>query len=139
MLPVETTFTPEQSAVIQRLASDMIKNYPDCGMYEEGTTPVGKPEFAPVPTSVHNVTPVTLSSSTPGTWFRYTLDGTKPTRTRGYVYCGVISVRRNDGQYCCIQKWNGGQRGGFGDVSVNGTNKKLREPGGVIGDVCTSL
>jgi hypothetical protein len=93
VLPVETTFTPQQSAVIQRLAWDVIKNYPDCGLYEEGSTPVGKPEFAPAPTSIHDVTPVTLSSSTPGAWFRYTLDGTTPTRTRGYVYCGIISVR----------------------------------------------
>jgi hypothetical protein len=36
---------------------------------------------------------LTLKSATPGAWFRYTLDGTTPTRTRGYVYCGVISVR----------------------------------------------
>lgn len=34
----------------------------------------------------------TAATST-GAWFRYTLDGTTPTRTRGYVYCGVISVR----------------------------------------------
>jgi hypothetical protein len=71
----------------------VIKNYPDCGLYEEGTTPVGKPEFSPAPTSIYDVTPVKFSSSTPGAWFRYTLDGTTPTRTRGYVYCGVISVR----------------------------------------------
>jgi len=36
---------------------------------------------------------ITLSSATPGAWFRDTLDGTTPTRTRGYVYCGVISVQ----------------------------------------------
>ena len=35
---------------------------------------------------------MTLTSETPGAWFRYTLDGTPPTRTRGYVYCGVINV-----------------------------------------------
>ena len=93
VLPIETTFTPEQSAIIQQLAWDVIKNYPDCGLYEEGTTPVRNPEFSPAPTTVQNITPVTLSSSTPGAWFRYTLDGTTPTRTRGYVYCGVISVR----------------------------------------------
>ena len=48
---------------------------------------------APVARSIKEVTPVALSSSTPGAWFRYTLDGTTPTRTNGYVYCGVISVR----------------------------------------------
>ena len=36
---------------------------------------------------------ITLKSSTQGAWFRYTLDGTEPTRTRGYVYCGAISVQ----------------------------------------------
>jgi len=25
--------------------------------------------------------------------YRYTLDGTTPTRTRGYVYCGIITAR----------------------------------------------
>lgn len=35
---------------------------------------------------------VTLLSKTSGTWSRYTLDGTVPTRKRGYVYCGVIHV-----------------------------------------------
>jgi hypothetical protein len=78
---------------MQRLAWDVVKNYPDCGLYQEGTTPVGKPEFSPAPADIKDVTPVTLSSGTPGAWFRYTLDGTPPTRTRGYVYCGVVSVR----------------------------------------------
>ena len=80
-------------AIVQRLAWDVIRNYPDCGLYEEGTTPVGKPEFSPGPSAIKNVTPLTLTSMTPGAWFRYTLDGTEPARTRGYVYCGVISVR----------------------------------------------
>ncbi len=85
--PIETTFTPEQARTIERLAWDVIKNYPDCGLYEEGKEPCGKPQFS----SDGKV--ITLKSSTPGAWFRYTLDGTTPTRTRGYVYCGAISVQ----------------------------------------------
>jgi hypothetical protein len=93
ILPVGTVWNPEQNAVLQHLAWDVIKNYPDCGLYEEGTTPVSKARFSPEPGAISDVTRVTLSSATPGAWFRYTLDGTTPTRTRGYIYCGVISVR----------------------------------------------
>ena len=49
VLPVNTTLTAAQAAAMQRLAWDVMKNYPDCGLYEEGTTPVGKPEFSPAP------------------------------------------------------------------------------------------
>jgi len=87
VLPIETTFTPEQVKAVEFLAWNVIKNYPDCGLYEEGTQPCGKPEFA------NDGKAITLKSSTPGAWFRYTLDGTTPTRSRGYVYCGVISVQ----------------------------------------------
>lgn len=93
MLPVGTNLTPEQTKALQRLAWDVIQNYPDCGIYEEGKSPTGPPEFSPAARAIKEVTPITLSSSTPGAWFRYTLDGTTPTRTTGYVYCGVISVR----------------------------------------------
>jgi hypothetical protein len=84
-LPIETTFTPEQSRIVERLAWDVIKNYPDCGLYEEGNDPCAKPQFS------NDGKVITLTSSTPSTWFRYTLDGTAP--TRGYVYCGAISVQ----------------------------------------------
>jgi len=93
VLPIGTTLTPAQATAMQKLAWDVIENYPDCGIYEEGRIPSGKPLFAPTAHAIKEVTPVTLSSSTPGAWFRYTLDGTTPTRTTGYVYCGVISVR----------------------------------------------
>jgi hypothetical protein len=93
VLPVGTDLTPEQATAMQQLAWDVIQNYPDCGIFEEGKTPAGAPVFAPTARAIAEVTRVTLSSSTPGAWFRYTLDGTTPTRTNGYVYCGVISVR----------------------------------------------
>lgn len=87
VLPIETSFSPEQAAIVQRLAWDVITNYPDCGLYQAGNQPCGKPEFA----SDGKI--ITLRSTTPGAWFRYTLDGTIPTRTRGYVYCGAVSVQ----------------------------------------------
>ena len=64
-----------------------MKNYPDCGLYEEGKEPCGKPQIS------SDGKTLTLKSSTPGAWFRYTLDGATPTRTRGYVYCGAVSVQ----------------------------------------------
>ena len=87
ILPIGTTFTPAQNTIIQRLAWGVIKNYPDCGLYKEGTEPCGQPEF------MSDGKMITLKSATSGAWFRYTLDGTTPTRTRGYVYCGVISIQ----------------------------------------------
>ncbi|MEI9893537.1 MAG: chitobiase/beta-hexosaminidase C-terminal domain-containing protein [Chthoniobacter sp.] len=93
MLPVGTSLTPAQTTAMQRLAWDVIQNYPDCGIFEEGKSPTGEPVFSPTARAIKEVTPITLSSTTPGAWFRYTLDGTTPTRTNGYVYCGVISAR----------------------------------------------
>ena len=87
LLPIGTNLTAEQAGILQRLAWDVIKNYPNCGLYERGTEPCGKPEIA------NDGKTVTLKSATPGAWFRYTLDGTEPTRTNGYVYCGAISVQ----------------------------------------------
>ncbi|MES2595242.1 MAG: chitobiase/beta-hexosaminidase C-terminal domain-containing protein [Verrucomicrobiota bacterium] len=87
VLPIETTFTPEQARIIERLAWDVVKNYPDCGLYEEGKEACAKPVIE------NDGKRITLKSSTAGAWFRYTLDGTTPTRTCGYVYCGVISVQ----------------------------------------------
>ena len=86
-LPIETTFTADQARVIERLAWDVIKNYPDCGLYEAGTELCAKPEIT------NDGKIITLKSATPGAWFRYTLNGTTPTRTNDYVYCGVISVQ----------------------------------------------
>jgi hypothetical protein len=93
VLPMSTMYTPEQARIFQRLAWDTLVNYPDFGMYQEGTTPVGAPVLSPAPEALSENQVVTLSSSTPGAWYRYTLDGTEPTRTRGYIYCGKITVR----------------------------------------------
>ena len=93
LLPIKLQLTPRQTAAIERLAWDVVKNYPDCGLYEEGSEPVGKPQFSVAPAAIKEVTRIDLTSSTPGAWFRYTLDGTEPTRTRGYIFCGAISVR----------------------------------------------
>ena len=94
--PIDTDLSPAQAEAFQRLAWDVVKNYPDCGLYEEGTTPVGNPQVAVSANQgaeTNGIKQVTLSSSTEGAWFRYTLDGTEPARTRGYVYCGVVSLR----------------------------------------------
>jgi hypothetical protein len=93
VLPAGTGLTEGQAKVMQKLAWDVVKNYPDCGLYEEGTKPAVAPEFAlQGEPSKGNTQAVTLVSQTPGAWFRYTLDGTVPTRTRGYVYCGIVNV-----------------------------------------------
>jgi hypothetical protein len=93
VLPVGLDFTPRQTAALQRLAWDVIQNYPDAGIFQEGKTACGAPRFTPTARAIGDVLPVTLESSTPDAWFRYTLDGTAPTRMKGYVYCGVVSVR----------------------------------------------
>ena len=41
VLPFETTLTAEQALAAQRLAWDVIQNYPDCGFYQEGKEPCG--------------------------------------------------------------------------------------------------
>jgi hypothetical protein len=93
LLPVGTTLTPLQAQILQRLAWDIVKNYPDCGLYEQGDAPVAPPRFSPPAGPLGEPTAIHLSSPTLGAFFRYTLDGTPPTRTRGYVYCGVITTR----------------------------------------------
>jgi hypothetical protein len=91
--PIGTDLTAAQAAILQRLAWDVVKNYPDCGLYEEGATPCAAPTLMPAESSSASMRQIHLASATPGCWFRYTLDGTTPTRTHGYIYCGVISVR----------------------------------------------
>jgi hypothetical protein len=92
VLPIHTDLTPQQSQAMERIAWDAVENYPDCGYYKEGGTLAGKPEFSSAARN-KDIIPGTLSSSTLGAWFRYTLDGTTPTRTNGLIYCGVVSAR----------------------------------------------
>lgn len=87
MLPIGTKLTPPQARALESLAWDVVRNYPDCGLYEEGSIPCSKPEF------VRDGDRLVLRSATPGAWIRYTLDGTTPSRTRGYVYCGAVSLQ----------------------------------------------
>ena len=92
--PIDTDLTPEQAGILQNLAWDTVQNYPYAGIYQTGTTPAEAPQFSPAPSgSIAGPTQITLSSATPGAWFRYTLDGTPPSHTTGYAYCGVITVR----------------------------------------------
>ena len=93
LLPIHTDLTPEQAREMERIAWDAVSNYSDCGYYAEGAAPVGRPEFSTAPAPSKDITAVKLKSSTPGAWFRYTLDGTTPARSNGYIYCGVISAR----------------------------------------------
>jgi Chitobiase/beta-hexosaminidase C-terminal domain len=93
LLPVGTTLTPVQAAVLQRLAWNIVENYPDCGLYKEGRDPAGTPQFSPTSRPIGKPTPLQLTSTTRGVCYRYTLDGTIPTRTRGYVYCGTITAQ----------------------------------------------
>jgi hypothetical protein len=93
VLPSGTGLSEGQAKMMQQLAWDVVKNYPDCGLYEEGQKPVAVPEFVPHGEPAAGKTQaVTILSQTPGAWFRYTLDGTVPTRTRGYVYCGILNM-----------------------------------------------
>ena len=80
VLPVGTTLNAAQASRLQQLAWDVVKNYPDCGVYDEGSASVEQPEFTVSPTPLKAPVQVSFTSSTPGAWFRYTLDGTAPTR-----------------------------------------------------------
>lgn len=75
-----------QAAALQQLAWDVVKNYPGCGLYEEGKAPCAQPEF------IRHGNTVAFRCATAGAWFRYTLDGSTPSRTHGYIFCGPITT-----------------------------------------------
>ncbi len=91
-LPLGTKLTLEQAKIMQKLASDVVLNYPLSGCYKMGTKKVRKVQFRELAKEV-DVTKIALSSSTAGACFRYTLDGSEPTHLHGYVFCGVISLQ----------------------------------------------
>jgi len=92
VLSVLTNLTPAQATAMETLAWNVVSNYPRAGVYAASGSPAAAPTFSQTGHVTVN-TPITLSSTTSGAWFRYTLDGTTPTDTKGYVYCGVITVR----------------------------------------------
>ncbi|HWA97732.1 MAG TPA: FN3 associated domain-containing protein [Pirellulales bacterium] len=92
LLPLRLNLSTEQAASMQRLAWEVVKNYPDCGLDEEGSQPVAAPQFTPDKRTVEGATRLSITSATHGTWFRYTLDGSQPSRTHGYIYCGAVCV-----------------------------------------------
>ncbi len=93
LLPVGTTLTSDQAKLLQQLAWRIVENYPDCGLYHEGSTPATVPQFSVPAGPIEKPTAIHLTSATPDVFYRCTLDGTTPTRTRGYVYCGVITTQ----------------------------------------------
>jgi len=93
LLPVGTTLTSDQAKLLQQLAWRIVENYPDCGLYHEGSTPAAVPQFSVPAGPIEKPTAIHLTSATPDVFYRCTLDGTTPTRKRGYVYCGVITTQ----------------------------------------------
>jgi len=90
--PLNSELNPAQTKILQAMVWDVVKNYPDCGLYEEGKIPVDKPEFSAPVAAPEKMSRATLTSTTPGAWFRYTADGTVPSRTNGYVYSGMVTA-----------------------------------------------
>ena len=83
LLPLRLGLTADQAARNSAIGLERGKELPYCGLYEAGTEPAGVPQVFSAAGKHPDVTPVTLNSSTPGAWFRYTLDGTEPTRHAG--------------------------------------------------------
>jgi len=91
--PIRTNLTAEQAKAFQRLAWDVRAELSRLRAVRGGRDGGRRAAVSPAPLqqSSFDDQEVTLSSSTPGALVsRYTLDGTAPTRMRGYVYCGVI-------------------------------------------------
>jgi hypothetical protein len=91
-LPLGTRLTLEQARIMQKLASDVVTNYPFSGCFKEGNKKVEPAQFRVVKTQ-GDIATLALLSKTSGAWFRYTLDGSEPSRMHGYVYCGAVSYR----------------------------------------------
>ena len=93
VLPVVTTLTAEQAAVMQRLAWDVVKNYPDCGLYEDGTDPGRRTGVRPAAAGA--VEAIRRDAHLGDARRLVPLHARRHDAhaDRGYVYCGVISVR----------------------------------------------
>lgn len=53
------------------------------------------PKFNPEAGTYYSTQHITLSSTTPDASFRYTIDGTSPSKTRGILYTGPITINSN--------------------------------------------
>ncbi len=89
-VPVDTKLSAEQAALMQKLAWDVVQNYPQAGLYKKGKKRVADPHLKSDKAQTGSTWKITCK--TPDAWFRYTLDGSQPTHTHGYVYCGVLNA-----------------------------------------------
>ena len=62
LLPIGTSLTADQAGVLQRLAWDVVSNYSDCGLYEDGT------QACATPTIENDGKTIKLGCATPGAW-----------------------------------------------------------------------
>jgi Chitobiase/beta-hexosaminidase C-terminal domain len=89
--PVNTNLTNRQAVLMQKLAWDVVQNYAGAGWCHDGDRWMEPPRIKRLKQTANGTT-YNITSKWPGAWFRYTLDGSEPTRTHGYVYCGIVTV-----------------------------------------------
>ncbi|MDR3613274.1 MAG: chitobiase/beta-hexosaminidase C-terminal domain-containing protein [Candidatus Obscuribacterales bacterium] len=89
--PLGTKLTSEQAKIMRDLSWEIVSNYPGSGLFRSGSKRISTPRI--IRNQKLNGTTVNLRCATPGVLFRYTVDGSTPSREHGYIYCGVISLQ----------------------------------------------